>query len=59
MNALLNVIAIGQEPKPTISVKGEAEVSLMVDEIVIHASIESRANAYCVLHYTHCPWIYP
>ena len=44
LNPLLSVIAIGQEPKPTISVKGEAEVSLIADEIVIHASIESRAK---------------
>ncbi len=44
MNALLNVNAVGQEPKPTISVKGEAEMSLLADEIVIHASIESRAK---------------
>ena len=44
MSSLLVFSAIGQEPKPTISVKGEAEMSLVADEIIIDASIESRAK---------------
>lgn len=35
-------MAIGQEAKPTISVQGEAELQLPVDEIVINALIVSR-----------------
>jgi uncharacterized protein len=34
----------GEEPSPTISVIGEAAVSITADEIVIHASIESLAK---------------
>ncbi len=44
MSALLNAFALGQDSKPTISVTGEAEMSLVADEIVIRASIESRAK---------------
>lgn len=36
--------AEGQEPSPTISVIGEASMSIAADEIVIHASIESIAK---------------
>lgn len=36
--------AVGEEPSPTISVIGEAAVSIAADEIVIHASIESLAK---------------
>ncbi len=36
--------AVGEEPNPTISVIGEASVSIASDEIVIHASIESLAK---------------
>ena len=40
--AFLNAVVIGQEVKPTISVQGEAELQLPVDEIVIDALIVSR-----------------
>jgi uncharacterized protein len=38
------LLAVGEEPSPTISVIGEAAVSIAADEIVIHASIESLAK---------------
>jgi uncharacterized protein YggE len=44
ISTLLNTIGLSQEVKPTISVTGESEIRLLADEIVIHASIESRAK---------------
>jgi uncharacterized protein len=41
---LLTTFAYGQEAEPTVSVTGDAEMRILADEIVILASIESRAK---------------
>lgn len=44
MLAISSSVSIGQEPKPIISVTGEADMNLAADRAIIQASIESRAK---------------